>query len=268
MGNQLGVAFAELRDQLHQLRIARDRIRLEHRRRAQRQQPHQRPHLQAHRLAVGQPQQVVEEAVLLVPHLVVMLAAAVHRIGNPHEMLDELEGDLLVDRVVLGQDEGHLQHVLAVERHPRRPVRLLQRAAGRQRRAAVEDADVVQAQKAAGEDVAPGRVLAVDPPVEVQHQPLERALQEPQVRPAQLLLVLVQPERGPGVHRRIHVAEVPLVGGNLPARVEVEAAQHQQQLLLGEIEIHQSTGQSCGRPGPRPRTTGTPTCPASRSRRR
>ena len=44
------------------------------------------------------------------------------------------------------------------------------------------------------------------------------------------------------MHRRIDVAEVPLVGGNLPARVEIEAAQHQQQLLLGEIEIHQRQG--------------------------
>ena len=184
-----------------------------------------------------------------------MLADAVHRIGDPHEMLDELEGDLLVHRVVFGQDEGHLQHVLAVERHPRRAVRLLQRAAGRELRAAVEDADVVQTQKAAGEDVAPGGVLAIDPPVEIQHQPLKRAFQEPQVRPAELLLVFVEPERGTGVHRRIHVAEVPLVGGNLPARVDVEAAQHQQQLLLGEIEIHQRQGDRVERqvPGRVPR---------------
>ena len=171
-----------------------------------------------------------------------MLADAVHGIGNPHEMLDELEGDLLVHRVVFGQDQGDLQHALAVERHPGRPVRLLQRSARRQLRAAVEDADVVQPQEAAGEHVAPGGVLAVHPPVEVQHQPLERSFQEPQVRPAQLLLVLVEAERGPGVHRRIHVAEVPLVGGNLPVGVEVEIAQHQQQLLLGEIEIHQRQG--------------------------
>ena len=55
-----------------------------------------------------------------------MLAATVHGVGDPHEVLDELEGDLLVDRVVLGQDEGDLQHALAVERHPRRAVGLLQ----------------------------------------------------------------------------------------------------------------------------------------------
>jgi hypothetical protein len=43
----------------------------------------------------------------------------------------------------------------------------------------------------------PVGILAIDPPVEVEHQALERALEEPQVGPAQLLLVLVQPERGP-----------------------------------------------------------------------
>ena len=264
VGHQLRMALPEQRDHLHQLRMARDRIRLEHRGRAQRQQPDQRPHLQPHGLAVGQPQQVVEEPVLLVPHLVVMLADAVHGVGDPHEVLDELEGDLLVHRVVLGQDQRHLQHALAVERHPRRPVRLLQRAARRQLRAAVEDADVVEAEEAAGEHVLAGGILPVHPPVEVQHQPLERPLQEPEVGPAERPLHLVEVQRGPGVHRRIHVAEVPLVGGNLPVRVGVEIAQHQQQLLLGEVEVHQRQRRWCGRPGPRPRTTGTPTCPASR----
>ena len=56
---------------------------------------------------------------------------------------------------MLGEDEGDLQHVLAVERHPRGAVGLLERAAGRQRRAAIEDADVVEAEKAAVEDVSP-----------------------------------------------------------------------------------------------------------------
>ncbi len=57
------------------------------------------------------------------------------------------------------------------------------------------------------------------------------------------------------MHRRINVAEVPLIGGNLPARVEVQAAQHQQQLLLGEVEIDQREGSGvegevpCGVPG-------------------
>ncbi len=44
------------------------------------------------------------------------------------------------------------------------------------------------------------------------------------------------------MYRRIHIAEVPLVGGNLPIGVGIETAQHQQELLLGEIEIHQRQG--------------------------
>jgi hypothetical protein len=42
-----------------------------------------------------------------------------------------------------------------------------------QRRAAVEDADVVEAQEATREDIAAFGILAVHPPVEIQHQPLE-----------------------------------------------------------------------------------------------
>ena len=98
-------------------------------------------------------------------------------------MLEELEGDLFVHRVVFAKYQGHLQHVLAVKRHPGGAVRLLQRAARGELRAAVEDADVVQSEKAAGEDVAPRRILAIDPPVEVQHQSLKRAFQETAGRP-------------------------------------------------------------------------------------
>src|SRR5688572_13996177 len=88
-----------------------------------------------------------------------MLADAVHRVGDPSEMLDELVGDLFVHRVVVGENEGYLQHVLTVKSHPGGPVRLLQRAARRELGAAVKDADVVQTQKSAGEDVAPGGSL-------------------------------------------------------------------------------------------------------------
>jgi hypothetical protein len=47
---------------------------------------------------------------------------------------------------------------------PARAVRLIEVAAGRKRRAAIEHADVVEAQEAALECVAPLGVLAVDPP--------------------------------------------------------------------------------------------------------
>ena len=130
--------------------------------------------------AVGQPQHVVEEAVLLVPHAVPS-ADLVHGRGDPEEVLDELERDVLVAGIVLRQLDGDLQHVLAEERHPGGAVGLLEVAAGRQRRAAVEDADVVEAEEAAFEHVAARAVLAVDPPGEVHQQLAGSTLEEVQV---------------------------------------------------------------------------------------
>ena len=53
---------------------------------------------------------------------------------------------------------------------------------------------------------------------------------------------LEHPQRSPGVHRRVDVAERPLVGRDLPVRVHVPLAQHQQELLLGEagVDVRQS----------------------------
>jgi hypothetical protein len=48
--------------------------------------------------------------------------------------------------------------------------------AGRQRSAAIEDADDLQTEKTVLEHVVPGQVLAVHPPGEVQQEPVEAAL--------------------------------------------------------------------------------------------
>ena len=201
------------------------------------EESHHRPHLQPHRTPVGEPQEVVEEPVDIVPHLVVMLAEAIHRVRDPDEVLEEPVSVLLVHRVLLGEDERDLEHVLAVEGHPGRSVRLLERAPGRKRRASVEDADVVEAEEAAREDVPSGGVLPVHPPVEVEEQPLEGALEELDVAPPEVPLDLVEEVRRPGVDRRVHVAEVPLVRGDLPVRMGIEALEHQEELLLGEVEV-------------------------------
>ena len=138
-----------------------------------------------------------------------------------------------------GELTRELQHVLAEEGHPRRAVRLLQVAAGGKRGAAVEDADVVEAEEAPLEDVLAEPVLAVHPPGEVQQQLVERRLEEIDVHlAAQGLLGAVQEERREGVDRGVHVAEVPLVGGHLAAGVQVDLAQHQFHLLLGEVGVH------------------------------
>ena len=137
-----------------------------------------------------------------------------------------------------GELHRELQHVLAEQGHPRRAVRLLQVAAGGQRGAAVEDADVVEAEEAALEHVLAEAVLAVHPPGEVQQQLVERRLEEIEVHlAAQGLLGAMQEERRKGVDRRVHVAEVPLVGRHLAVGVQVGAAEHQVHLLLGEVGV-------------------------------
>ena len=189
----------------------------------------------------------------------------VHGRGDIVEVLDELDDHVLVGRVVGGELDREFQHVLAEEGHPRRAVRLLQVAAGGQRRAAVEDADVVEAEEAALEDVLAEAVLAVHPPGEVQQQLVERRLEEIDVRlAAQGLLGAMEEQRRPGMDRRVHVAEVPLVGGHLAAGMQVDAAAASVPSAAWRSRGPRSPAAACGRPGPRPRTRDTPTCRASR----
>src|SRR4030095_8139279 len=75
--------------------------------------------------------------------------------------------------------------------------------------------------------------------LKLQHQAVERALEEPAVRGPARLLALVEKQGRPGVNRWVDIAEVPLVGGNLSVRVRVQAAKHQQQLTLGKVEVDQ-----------------------------
>src|SRR5215470_19474092 len=105
-------------------------------------------------------------------------------------MLEELDGDILIRRIVVGQSQRYLQHVEAVFGHPGRTVGLLEHVAARQHRRAVEWPDVVEPQKAALEYVVTERVLTVDPPREVDQQFLKGSRQEVEVGAA------VDPEDG------------------------------------------------------------------------
>ena len=166
---------------------------------------------------------VVVEAVLLVPQS--GPAEGVYRVGDPHEVLEELRGEILVDGILLCQLEGHRQHRRAVEGHPCRPVGLLQASSGRQGPGAVEDADVVETEETAGEDVLPLGVLAVHPPGEVEEKLLEDSRKKQAVPLAACPGHLVDPPRRPGVHGRIDVAERELVGGDLAVGVHVPLAE-------------------------------------------
>ena len=209
-------------------------VLLEHAHREERDEPHHRPHLQRHVVAVER-ELVVVEAVLLVPEP--RAAEIVHRVGDGHEVLEELAGQVLVRRVRARQLQRHGEHGRAVEGHPRGAVGLLQRPARGQRLAAIEHADVVEPQEAAREEVAPLGVLAVHPPGEVHQELVEDARQEGAVARALGPADLVDAPRRPGVHRRVHVREVELVRGQLAVGVHVPLAQEEDQLLLGEGRV-------------------------------
>src|SRR5947208_3315232 len=83
-----------------------------------------------------------------------------------------------------------------------------------QARGADDDADVVETEQTAGEDVLPLVVLAVHPPGEVEEKLLEDSREKQAVPLTACPGHLVDPPRRPGVHGRIDVAERELVGGD------------------------------------------------------
>src|ERR1051325_11977872 len=104
-------------------------------------------------------------------------------------------------------------------------------AAGRKRCTAIENADVIETEKAALKDVHPVRVFTIHPPGEVQEQLLEDSLKEDRVADStSLLLDLVNAPGGPRVNWRIHIAKRPLVCWQLSVRGHVPLRQNQKQL--------------------------------------
>ena len=61
--------------------------------------------------------------------------------------------------------------------------------------------------------------------------------------PRSRLFQPVGEDGGPGVDRRVDVAEVPLVGRDLAVGVHVPLAQHQLQLLLAEVRVDERQGE-------------------------
>src|SRR5580692_6988499 len=137
-------------------------------------------------------------------------------------MLQESKRNVLVHRVVLSQNQRDLQHAQTVEGHPGGAVSLIQMPSAGQRRAAIKYANVVEPEEATGEHVAPIWIFTVHPPIEIQHQALKGTFQEAQISPAQLGLNPVKEQGRPGMNRRVYVAEVPLVCGNLSVRMHVK----------------------------------------------
>jgi hypothetical protein len=190
---------------------------------------------------------VVEEPIGVIPQSLV-----VHGLRDGGEVLEELD-----DKIggwpppAALQDAGDGGHGNRVEGHPAGGIGLLKDSADRQVRT-VDGADVVQAEEAALEHIVAARVLQVDPPVEVEQELIEDPAQEVEVAAA---VDGEHLERGPGLHRRVHVAEIPLVGGQRPVRMLEPLPAEQDQLVLGKrrVDVGQGNAVEGKIPGGEPR---------------
>src|SRR5262249_48516935 len=98
-------------------------------------------------------------------------------------------------------------------------------ATGGKRCGTVEDSDVVEAEKATLKDIGAVGILAIDPPSKFQQQLVKNFFEEGTIgNTADAALNFIDAPGGPGVHRRIHVTEGPLVRGQLAVRMHVPFA--------------------------------------------
>src|SRR6266566_1787549 len=164
----------------------------------------------------------------------------VNGVSDIKEVLPELAGYVFICRILFGQLHGDGKHVEAVHSHPAGSVRLFDVATGWKRSASIEDADVVQSEKPALEDIAAFAVLPIDPPCEIEKQFLKHAREEGAVTGTSALFIdLVNAPCGPCMDGWIHVAECPLIRRQLPVGMHVPLAQQQNELLLGKFRIHE-----------------------------
>src|SRR5437762_9743670 len=131
-------------------------------------------------------------------------------------MLEELRGHVFVYWIGLREFQRHGKHREAIKSHPRSSVRLLQKSAGRQRFRAVENADVIEPEKTAGEKIVAFGVFAVHPPGEVEQQLLECAFKKSAITLPARTSHLVNAPGSPGVDGRIHITKSKFVSRHWP----------------------------------------------------
>ena len=105
---------------------------------------------------------------------------------------------------------------------------------------AIEDADVIESEETALEDVVAFGIFAIHPPGKGDEHFMENRLKERAITFAALLpLDLVNSPRGPRDHGRINIAKIPFVCGYLPVRMLIPLAHDEIELALREIRIDQ-----------------------------
>ena len=231
----------------------------------QRDQADHRIDIDAAILAVGRDDQVLEEAGVGIPQRHPAVGVAADGVGDGEELLEGLDGDILVVLIFDRQFERHHRHVEREHRYPAGGIGLLQAVARRQRLRPVDDRDVVEAEKAAFEDVITVGILAVDPPGVIQQQLVKDPLQETAIAVAPLHALGPKGlERAEGMDRRVDIAEVPLVGRDLAVRMQVTITRASARSDPWRSRRRSVPRRRSETPDPRRRTRGTPSCRAWR----
>src|SRR6478752_604665 len=134
------------------------------------QQPNERAELYWEPLPVRPADEVVVEAVLLIPEAGALAVQPVHRPADGHIVLKELRREIFVSGLTLGQFDRRPRHIEAIACHPRGPISLLQCQVRRQSHASVNDTDVVEAEESTLEQVVAFFILPINPPGEVKQE--------------------------------------------------------------------------------------------------
>src|ERR1700722_122433 len=134
----------------------------------QRNEAHHGADLQEMVFAVGEMQNVVVKTVFFVPQGFAARSKIVYGMGDVDGMLTKYAGDIFVSAIFFGKFERDSEHVEAIHAHPTGAIGLLEMAAGGKRRGAIENADIVQAQKTALKNIGAVGIFSIDPPGEIQ----------------------------------------------------------------------------------------------------
>src|ERR1700750_378408 len=104
-------------------------------------------------------------------------------------MLPKLAGDVFIGRIFFRELHRDCEQVQRIHRHPAGAIGLSDMPASWQWSTTIENADVVETQKATLKDIHPVGVFAVDPPRKIQQQLLEHTFKKNSVANAAAFLL-------------------------------------------------------------------------------
>src|SRR5437588_1821686 len=171
-----------------------------------RNQPNQRTQPEFVELSIGIAEDIIEEAVVLIPQLIIAPAHFFHGGADINEVLEEFGGQNFVNAVVRTQFESNSHQVETKETHPARAIGLFKHSAAGQLLSAINHSDVVETEESAFENVVALAIYAVHPPGNAHEQFVQTLFEEASIGFPQVpFFNLVNLPASPSLHRRIHI---------------------------------------------------------------